>query len=72
VGASVYAETILRPMPAGTDATVDAFFDAAGVKFVAVDRAIARRAARLRADHSSCGSPMRCRSPPHSVPTRRY
>jgi predicted nucleic acid-binding protein len=53
VGATVYAETIVRPLQEGADATVDAFLDAAGVNIVEVDRAVARRAARLRADHAS-------------------
>jgi predicted nucleic acid-binding protein len=53
MGATVYAETIVRPLQQGTDATIDAFLDAAGVKVVPVDRAVARRAARLRADHLS-------------------
>jgi predicted nucleic acid-binding protein len=57
VGATVYAETIVRPLQEGTDATVDAFLDAAGVKIVPVDRAIARRAAQLRAEHSSLRLP---------------
>jgi predicted nucleic acid-binding protein len=53
VGATVYAETVVRPLQHGTDATVDAFLDAAGVKVVPIDRAVARRAARLRAEHTS-------------------
>ena len=57
VGATVYAETIVRPLQEGTDATVDAFLDAAGVKIVPVDRAVARRAAQLRAEHSSLRLP---------------
>ncbi len=57
VGATVYAETIVRPLQEGTDATVDAFLDAAGVSVVPVDRAVARRAARLRAKHSSLRLP---------------
>jgi predicted nucleic acid-binding protein len=57
LGATVDAETIVRPLQAGTDATVDAFLDAAGVKIVPVDRAVARRAARLSAEHSSLRLP---------------
>jgi predicted nucleic acid-binding protein len=57
VGATVYAETIVRPLQEGTDAMVDAFLDAAGVKILPVDRAVARRAARLRAEHSSLRLP---------------
>jgi predicted nucleic acid-binding protein len=57
LGATVYAETIVRPLQEGTDATVDAFLDAAGVKVVPVDRAVARRAAGLRAEYSSLRLP---------------
>jgi len=57
VSATVYAETLVRPIQAGTDATVDAFLDAAGVTVIAVDRAIARRTARLRAEHPSLRLP---------------
>ena len=53
VAASVYAETIVRPLQEGTDATVDEFFDAAGISIVPIDRAVARRAAALRAEHES-------------------
>ena len=51
VAASVYAETIMRPLQEGTDATVDQFLDAAGISIVPIDRAVARRAAALRAEH---------------------
>jgi predicted nucleic acid-binding protein len=57
VGATVYAEVIVRPLQRGTAATVDGFLDAAGVRFVMVDRAIARRAAELRAQHASLRLP---------------
>jgi len=57
IGATVYAETIVRPLQQGTDAKVDAFLDAAGVTVVPVDRAVARRAARLRATYSSLRVP---------------
>ena len=57
LGATVYAETIMRPLQEGTDATVDAFLDAAGVKVVPVDRVIARRAAQLRAEHNALRLP---------------
>jgi predicted nucleic acid-binding protein len=57
VGATVYAEVIVRPLQHGTAATVDGFLDAAGVRFVTVDRAIARRAAELRAAHASLRLP---------------
>lgn len=57
VGATVYAETIVRPLQLGTDATVDAFFDDAGVTVVPVDRVVARRAALLRSEHRSLRLP---------------
>jgi predicted nucleic acid-binding protein len=57
VAASVYAETIVRPLQEGTDATVDQFFDAAGIEIVPVDRGVARRAAALRAQHQSLRLP---------------
>lgn len=51
--ATVYAESIVRPLQQGTDAIVDEFFDAAGISIVPIDRAVARRAAVLRAEHQS-------------------
>ncbi len=57
IGATVYAEVIVRPLQQGNAATVDGFLDAAGVRFVIVDRAVARRAAELRAEHSSLRLP---------------
>ncbi len=57
IGATVYAEVIVRPLQDGTEATVDGFLDAAGVRLVPVDRTIARTAARLRADHPSVRLP---------------
>jgi predicted nucleic acid-binding protein len=55
--ATVYAESIVRPSQQGTDAAVDEFFDAAGISIVPVDRAVARRAAALRAEHRSLRLP---------------
>lgn len=55
--ATVYAESIARPLQQGTDATVDEFFDAAGISIVPIDRAVARRAASLRAEHQSLRLP---------------
>ncbi|HTW20297.1 MAG TPA: PIN domain-containing protein [Mycobacteriales bacterium] len=55
--ATVYAEVIVRPLRHGTDATVDGFFDAAGISIVPIDRAVARRAAVLRAEHQSLRLP---------------
>lgn len=57
IGATVYAEVIVRPLQQGTAATVDGFLDAAGVRFVIIDRAIARRAAELRAKHAALRLP---------------
>ena len=57
VAATVYAETIVRPLQQGTDATVDQFLDAAGISIVAIDRAIARCAALLRGEHQSLRLP---------------
>ncbi len=57
IGATVYAEVMVRPLQQRSDATVDGFLDAAGVRFVSTDRGIARRAARLRADHPALRLP---------------
>ena len=57
VAATVYAETMVRPLQQGTDATVDRFLDAAGISIVPIDRAIARRAALLRGEHQSLRLP---------------
>jgi len=59
--ATVYAETIVPSLQQGTDATVDEFFDVAGISIVSIDRAVARRAAALRAEQSR-GSRTRFRS----------
>jgi len=53
VGASVYAEVMVRPLQQGTDAKVDEFLDATATRVLAVDRPLARRAAHLRARHRS-------------------
>ena len=55
--ATVYAESIVRPLQQGTDTTIDEFFDAAGISIVPIDRAVARRAAVLRAKHRSLRLP---------------
>lgn len=47
----------MRPLQQGTDATVDQFLDSADIRVVAIDRAIARRAAALRAEHPSLRLP---------------
>ena len=57
VAATVYAESIVRPLQRGTDATVDGFLDEAGISIVSIDRAVARRAAALRAEHRSLRLP---------------
>jgi len=57
VGATVYAETIIRPLQHGTDATVDQFLDSANITVIPVDRAIARGAAALRTKHPSLRLP---------------
>lgn len=55
--ATVYAESIVRPLQQGSDATVDEFFDAAGISIVPIDRGVARRAAVLRAEHHALQLP---------------
>jgi len=57
LSATAYAETIVRPLQLRTDVIVDEFLDAAGIKIVPVDRAIARRAAGLRGEHRSLRLP---------------
>jgi predicted nucleic acid-binding protein len=57
VGASVYAEVMVRPLQRGADANVDAFLDGIGATIVPVDRAVARLAAQLRARHRSLRLP---------------
>jgi predicted nucleic acid-binding protein len=57
VAASVYAEVMVRPTQRGTPAKVDEFLEAIGATVVAIDRAVARRAAQLRADHRSMRLP---------------
>ena len=57
VGASVYAEVMVRPVEAGTEAKVDEFLDAIGATVLPVDRGVARRAAELRARYRSLRLP---------------
>ena len=57
VGASVYAEVMVRPLQRGAEAAVDAFLDGIGASVVPVDRAVARLAAQLRARHRSLRLP---------------
>jgi predicted nucleic acid-binding protein len=53
LGASVYAEVMVRPLERGTGETVDEFLAAAKITVIDVDRPLARRAAQLRARHRS-------------------
>jgi len=57
VGASVYAEILIRPLQRGADAAVDAFLDGIGAAVVPIDRDAARLAAQLRARHRSLRLP---------------
>lgn len=53
IGASVYAEVMVRPLARGAGVRVDEFIDAIGATVFAIDRDLARRAAGLRARHRS-------------------
>jgi predicted nucleic acid-binding protein len=53
IGASVYAEVMVRPLASRTGGRVDDFIDAIGATVLAIDRELARRAAELRARHRS-------------------
>jgi predicted nucleic acid-binding protein len=57
IGASAYAEVMVRPLARGTDAKVEEFLDGLGVRVVPIDRAVARRGAELRARHRSLRLP---------------
>ncbi len=57
IAATVYAEVIVKPLQHGTDGTVDQFLGAVGAHVVDVDRALARRAAQLRARHRALRLP---------------
>lgn len=57
VSPSVYAEVLRSPGQAGADRVVDDFFDDIGAVVVPVDRALARRAAELRARHRGLRPP---------------
>jgi predicted nucleic acid-binding protein len=57
IGASVYAEVMVRPLARGTGGRVDEFIDAIGATVPAIDRELARRAAGLRARHRSLRLP---------------
>lgn len=47
----------MRPLQHGTDAKVDEFLAAIGARLVDIDRALARRAAQLRARHGALRLP---------------
>jgi predicted nucleic acid-binding protein len=57
IGASVYAEVMVRPLARGSAARVDEFLDAIGATVLAIDRELAHRAAGLRARHRSLRLP---------------
>jgi predicted nucleic acid-binding protein len=57
IGASAYAEVMVRPLARGTGGRVDEFIDAIGATVLAIDRELARRAAGLRARHRSLRLP---------------
>jgi predicted nucleic acid-binding protein len=57
IAATVYAEVIVKPLQHGTDGTVDQFLAAVGAQVVNVDRALARRAARLRGHYGALRLP---------------
>lgn len=57
IGASVYAEVMVRPLACGTGGRVDEFIDAIGATVLAIDRELARRAAGLRVRHGSLRLP---------------
>lgn len=57
LAASVYAAILVRPLKRGTDKAIDDFITAIGADVIAIDHAIARRAARLRASHSGLRLP---------------
>lgn len=55
--ASAYSETLVRPLAIGVEEHVETFVDQLQVTVVEVDRALARRAAELRAEHPSLRLP---------------
>jgi len=55
--ASVYAESVVRPLRNGNADRFDEALDGLGIEVVAIGRAIARRAAALRASHDSLKLP---------------
>ncbi len=57
IGASMYAEVMVRPLARHTDAEVDGFLQAIQARLIPIDREVARRAADLRARHRSLRLP---------------
>lgn len=55
--ASVYAESMVRPLRNGTADRFDDALDGLGIEIVAIGRAISRRAAALRSQHGSLKLP---------------
>ena len=51
LAASAYLETLVGPLRKGQEAAVEGFVEDSGIEIVAIDATLARRAARLRADH---------------------
>jgi predicted nucleic acid-binding protein len=51
MAASAYSEVLVRPLLMGSEGAVEAFVEDLLVEIVPLDRAIARRAAELRAEH---------------------
>ena len=57
LAASVYAEILVHRSKPAVDKAIDEFLTAIGAEVIAIDRDIARRAAELRASHSSLRLP---------------
>ena len=57
IGATVYAEILVRPLQRGSDQAIDAFIAAISATIVPIDRVIARRAAQLRGSHRALRLP---------------
>lgn len=57
IGASVYAEVMVRPLARGAGTRVDEFIDAIGATVLDIDRELARWAADLCARHPSLRLP---------------
>lgn len=57
LAASVYAEILVHPIKRAADKAIDEFITAIGADVIAIDRDIARRAAELRATHSTLRLP---------------